>query len=60
MFLAIAEAVCSKTVPFVPELAVVVVCGSCKNSVDWVTRFEFWVSCEVLLANKSRCDLRCV
>lgn len=40
-FLAIADAVCSKTVHFEPELAVVVACGSCETSVDWVTRVEF-------------------
>ena len=59
-FLAIVDAVCSKTVPFEPELAVVVACGSCETSVDWVTRVEFWVSCEFLLPDKSCCDLRCV
>ena len=42
--------------PFEPELAVVVDCGSCETSVDWVTRVEFWVSCEFLLAEKSYCD----
>ena len=55
-----AEAICRKTVPFVPEVAVVVVCESCQTSADWVTRAEFWVSCEFLLANKTCCDLRCV
>ena len=32
--------------PFEPELAVAVACGSCETSVDWVTRVEFWISCE--------------
>ena len=34
--------------------------GSCETSVNWVTRVEFWVSCEFLLADKTGCDLRCV
>lgn len=56
-FLAKADAVFSKTVPFNPELAVVVVCRSCGFSVAWLTRVEFCVSCEFLFGADESCCL---